>query len=272
MNGSTEMKQHTMLSTWQFKFFVACVLTALVIVLRTFHLVQFSAGQQIYLSMMRNLAAPIEAGRITVANGISDFSGSPLAIVGWSPYLKVLFAIWFTFVVMPTGWIVLRINREERNASGLPIPSWMRIGTGLTAVWVIVFTLSIVGTLFAARSVYSTMQQDNNLSRYRNDVTDHLSMISYTAQQYYILPSPDGNDGDSFTKMNTPVSLPGLGFKETTELGRTVLYGGGNDTTLHLLFIGNRMSEFDCADPAIGDVVQYEVMITPQRYRISMKQ
>lgn len=272
MNGSTEVKPQAILSTWQFKFFVACVLIALVVVARTFHFAPLYEGQRFYLSMTRHLVTPVEAGRITVANGIRDFSGRPPEIIGWTPYLKVFIALWFTFVAVPTAWILLRKNRERRKANGERVPFLMSLGIGLTAVWCILFPLSIAASFFAARSVYSTMQQDNALARYRNDVTDHLSMISYTVQQYYILPSPEGGDGGSFTKKNTLVSLSGLGFKEKNDLGRFILYNGGNDTTMQLLFIGNRITDHDRQDPRIGYVVEYETVITPHRFRITMKQ
>ncbi|NUN69368.1 MAG: hypothetical protein HUU02_06610 [Bacteroidetes bacterium] len=272
MNGSTDTKQQSLRSTWQFKFFLACVLVALIIVMRTFHIVPYNVGQQFYLTVMRHLPVAAEAGRVTVANGISEFSGRSLDAVGWTTYLKVFFALWLTFIIVPTGWIALRINSENRKAKGLPVPLLMRVGTVLCAVWCIAFTLSLTGSWFAVRSFFSTMQQDNTLARYRSDVTDHLSMISFTAQQYFIIPSTEGGEGDSFTKKNNPVTLPGLGFNEMTELGRTVLYSGGNDTTLHLLFIGNRLAEFDRADPSIGRAVTYEVMITPHRHLITMKQ
>jgi hypothetical protein len=219
-------------------------------------------------SMIKFLLAPSAAAWITVRNAISEFGGKPLTAVPWKTIVSTFLSICVLFVVAPTMFVALRIKVQKYRSELKRPPFGIQFLYVFAVAWGVLIPAVIIATSFASESVFSAMKKDNMIAGYKSEAIDHLSDIAYKAQQYFTVPQVKGGGGKSFLNGNRTITLNDLGFKERTALGRTILYKGDSDTTLHLLFFGNRILPKKPWDNKETDrVVEYDLVIHPSYHR-----
>ena len=266
MNGQIDMKNTPLLSTWPFRFFaLSMIILLLVVGIGTRNTIAVFMD-----SVMEFLLAPSAAAWITVRNAISEFGGKPLTAVSWKTFVSTFLSICVLFVAAPTMFVAFRLKVQKYRSELKRPPVGVRFLYFVTVAWGVLIPAVMIATFFASESVFSAMKKDNMIAGYRGEAINHMSDISYKAQQYFAVPRIKGGGGKSFLNGNRTVTLNDLGFKERTALGRTILYKGDSDTTLHLLFFGNRiLSKKPWDNNDIDRVIEYDMVIHPSYHRIT---
>jgi hypothetical protein len=276
MNESIDIKKKSIVSSWQFMFFAGSVFVLMAVLVKAFIAIPQMPFNTFFafrgwMDWLEHVA-PYSAGYITVNNGIAEFSGKPLSEVGLMSYVSVFISFYFTFVLAPATYIMLRKKIGSYAAQEKRTPLPLRILVTITAGWCLLYSGFALATFFASSSVFSMMKSDNAMSQYRDDVARQLVDISFKAQQYYIYPVADGGGGNSFLKGKRSVKLDDLGFKETTSLGRFIMLPSETDTAIQILFLGNKIIPKQPYKPKDSDhLVEYELTIYPANYIITQK-
>jgi len=272
MNGQIEPQAKSLTATWQFAFFIGSVIL-LMFVLFNKSEIRTSVMKIPAFNLLRShMIPPITAGGITVRNAIFEFSGKPISKIRPEVHGAVFMAFWIIFVAGPTAFIairhrILRLKMERKH-----LPFYHYILFGLICVWCISFPLLIAGTYYGMSAVLPVMKSDSALALYETEVMENLAEISFKARQYAFVPTANGGGGGRFTNGGSTVTLTDLGFKERTPLGRFILLPGKSDTTVRLLFFGNRVFPKGLEDKQeSSDIVEFESVINPSFHTIRVQ-
>ncbi len=269
MNGSTDRQTRSIFATWQFKFFAASVLLLLFALAKAFDLLPSLRIFSELMILPKYVMAPVIAGGVTVKNGIAEFSGNAPEMLDWTMYGSVFVSLLVVFVLLPAGYLTMRKMIHSRAVAGTPVSRLLRTASIVTAV-LILLTVSLVTSGFlVSRTLFSTIRQDNAVNRYREDVMHRLAEIAFAARQHFYLPERLGGGEGRFEKNGRTIVLEDLGFSGRSPLGRFILHRGPNDTTIQVIFYGNKnIYDRSTNDEEYSRLIEYEMTVTPSRHKI----
>lgn len=269
MNASIETGKRSILNTWQFKFFAGSVVVLLAVLVKAFVITPklFNSFTSFngWMDWLTNVG-PYSAGYVTVHNGINEFSGISLSSVGIKAYAGTFISILFTFVLAPTFFFFVRNTLRSISADEQGTRFVFRVMTILAGGWCVVYAGFTMATFMATSWVFPNMKSENELSRYKNDVTNTMLELSYKLRQYYILPIEKGGGGNSFRNNGRLITFDDIEPQKRTTLGSIRIYRSDSDTILLVHFVGNKLSTQPWDDQTIDHVVEYEMTVTPANH------
>ena len=191
----------------------------------------------------------IVAAGVTVAQGISDFQGTPTVNVRLRTRLSLLGSLLFGFVIAPVCvfwiWRYLHLKElkpeesDEKKTEHLSAKALM-IVAGILLMY---FCVSNVSSAILSPMIYNTLKQDNLIDRHRNAIVQDLADIDFRAKQYLALPRELGGGYHSFKSTRDSqakgwVTLEELGVPAETKNGKYSILNVKDDTLLILKGVG----------------------------------
>lgn len=158
----------------------------------------------------------VVAGGVTIANGLSEFSGESPSLISLATRLAALLGLLFGFVIGPTlfffGWYYRRKDRESGSkGSALKGSAVISVIGGMLTFAVAI--PSIPGAI-AQRRVSVSLHSAQAIQDNKDQMINDLNTIAYNVRQFRILPkSLDGGNG-SF--LGYSLSQPIAGTEEGT--------------------------------------------------------
>jgi hypothetical protein len=149
------------------------------------------------------------AGKQTIENGLTAFSGKPLRIPTLVDQTRLLAAVLIVLVISPTvfllGWRRRRLNSSASagefrlHASGL-----LYVFTGVVTVYVALSTLPIV---YFAEKAREDLRQRQAIQDNRDQIITDLSLLALDIYQYRLLPQAIDGGGGSYLEYRLPEKM-----------------------------------------------------------------
>ena len=161
------------------------------------------AGNPLHLSSgMPYLFPWVIAGGITIAQGLSEFSGQPAEILELPTLLSVLVAILLIGVVAPTLVIQLMRSRGERTT-----PHGSRAFYLFGLIVAITYACTVAPTGFISWNVGKSLREAQAVQRNKDLIINDLNAIATDVRQYVILPKRYGGGDGAMNAYVLPPSM-----------------------------------------------------------------
>ena len=278
MNGSTEQTNRSVLRSGAFLFFAASVIVLAIVLITVFIPVRkflpflpdgtFLAYRG-WTDWLQHFG-PYSAGWLTMQNAINEFQAQPPAGAGWGMMAGILATLIITFAIAPVTflWLSERMRRMDLP-NGSAIRFVMRALTVASAVWCFLIAGTMIAAFWGRTSSAAELHGRTEEDQYRDAIAHRLQVITYTAQQKFLLPAEMGGGGMSFFRNGKKMSFRDLGIPDTSWLGEFVMVQTECDTIMKVLAVGNRIAMKPRWNMKGKDhVVEYELTLSPSTINI----
>lgn len=156
----------------------------------------------------------IMAAGQTIANGLSEFSGSSLEPVSSSIFIASFLSILFSGILTPTLTLLLMGRHRSAVARGLYL---------VCLIITVTLAITVLPTGYIAYRVRLSLREAQGVQTNRDHIIDDINAIAWRTREYQILPKILGGGEGTLDGYALPASLA------ETEDGTYVLRRGSQD-------------------------------------------
>jgi hypothetical protein len=134
----------------------------------------------------------------TIANGLTEFSGSSLEPVSNSMFIASLLSILFTGILTPTLTLLLMGKQRSAVARGLYL---------VCAIITVTLAVTVLPTGYIAYRVRLSLREAQAVQTNRDHIINELNAIAWRTREYQIVPKVLGGGEGTLDGYALPASL-----------------------------------------------------------------